>query len=215
MITSIATSTLLVWNKRGYRTCCGATARKSFRLTELAHKVWGEFVREGDCVVDATCGNGHDSVYLANVIGSEGRLVAMDIQKEAIEATKARVAANVPEPPRQLEFVHDSHKNIVQHVGSNVASLVCFNTGYLPGSNDKSVKTEVESTLDALEGSLETLCDGGLVSFLCYTGHDGGQEEYEAIRKFTSELSSAHWKSSEFRLLNSPSAPVMVLVWKT
>jgi SAM-dependent methyltransferase len=199
---------------RGIRTCC--SARRGPRLTELAHCIWetGGFVKAGDTVVDATAGNGHDAAFLANAIGPEGRLVAIDVQAAAIESTKARIAASVRDPPKALEYVLGDHKNIVEHVGSNVASLICFNTGYLPGSEDKTVKTEIESTIDALEGSLEVLCDGGLLSFLCYTGHEGGQEEYEAIRDFVSGLSSAHWKSSEYRLLNSPSAPVMLLVWK-
>lgn len=204
---------------------CHAISRRSddpgrirgVRLTELCHDIWinGGFVKAGDTVCDATCGNGHDTAFLAQVIGPTGRLVAIDIQSAAIEATTTRIAESIPDSAQRpkIEYVLGSHDDIQQHLGSNVASLVCFNTGYLPNS-DKRVKTEIDSTIGALEGSLEALCDGGLVSMLCYTGHDGGMEEYEAVRGFAAGLSSAHWKTSEFRLLNSPTAPIMVLIWK-
>ena len=172
-------------------------------------------MRAGDTVCDATCGNGHDTAFLAQQIGPTGRLVAIDIQAAAMEATAARVTEVLPDEEHRptIEFALGSHGDIQQHVGSNVASLICFNTGYLPNS-DKTVKTEIDSTIAALEGSLEALCEGGLVSMLCYTGHDGGMEEYEAIRDFAAGLPAAHWKTSEFRLLNSPTAPIMVLIWK-
>lgn len=191
--------------------------RRGLRLTELAHDVWRTgFVGPGDTVVDATCGNGHDTAFLAQQIGPSGRLVAIDIQPAAIESTRSRVEEAIPNVDERpvIEYVLGSHSDIQQHVGSNVASLICWNTGFLPNASDKTIKTEIDSTIAGLEGSLEALCDGGLVSMLCYTGHEGGMEEYEAIREFASGLSSAHWKTSEFRLLNSPTAPVMVLIWK-
>ena len=221
-------ASLLGWSTRAYhgltrihrriQTTCSASGRdRGVRLTDLAHEIWatGGFVRAGDTVCDATCGNGHDTAFLAQQIGPTGRLVAIDIQAAAMEATAARVTEVLPDEEHRstIEFVLGSHGDIQQHVGSNVASLICFNTGYLPNS-DKTVKTEIDSTIAALEGSLEALCEGGLVSMLCYTGHDGGMEEYEAIRDFAAGLSAAHWKTSEFRLLNSPTAPIMVLIWK-
>ncbi len=196
--------------------CAAAGGRRGVRLTELAHTIWqsGQFVRTGDTVVDATCGNGHDAAFLAETVGPSGRLVAIDIQAAAIESTRARIEALVPPDRRpSIEYVQGSHGDMQQHVGSNVASLICWNTGYLPNS-DKTIKTEIESTIAGLEGSLECLCDGGLISMLCYTGHEGGLEEYEAIKEYASGLSPVHWKSSQYELLNSPTAPTMVLIWK-
>lgn len=191
--------------------------RRGIRLTDVCHELWinGGFLRLGDTVCDATCGNGHDTAFLAQAIGPTGRLVAIDIQQAAIDATAARIKEVIPDEDQRpkIDYVLGSHGDIQQHVGSNVASLICFNTGYLPNS-DKTVKTEIDSTILALEGSLEALCEGGIASMLCYTGHSGGMEEYEAVREFASGLSSAHWKTSEFRLLNSPTAPIMVLIWK-
>lgn len=85
--------------------------------------------------------------------------------------------------------------------------------GYLPGS-DKSTTTQAGSTLAAVEAACETLRPGGLCSILCYTGHPGGTEEYEAVRGLVGGLPPAAWLSSEIRLLNRPTAPVLLLVWK-
>ena len=196
---------------------CSASKQRGLRLTELAHRVWGEFIEQGDTVVDATCGNGHDTAFLAQAVGPTGRLVAIDIQASAIESTRARVEALLPDVEQRpsIEYIHGSHADLQEHVGmSNVASLICWNTGYLPNS-DKTVKTEIATTIEGLEASLEVLADGGLLCMLVYTGHDGGVEEYEAIRECAAGLSSAHWKTSEYKLLNSPTAPTMVLIWKS
>jgi len=98
-------------------------------------------------------------------------------------------------------------------VGSNVARLICFNFGYLPGG-DKSVTTSKETTLAAVEAAFEVLRPGGLLSMLCYTGHPGGKEEYEAVREAVADLPTAYWLTSEFQLLNRPTAPVLLLAWK-
>ena len=46
--------------------------------------IWAGFVRQGDTVVDATCGNGYDSKWLAQVVGPTGTLFAIDIQVQPI-----------------------------------------------------------------------------------------------------------------------------------
>lgn len=38
---------------------------------------------EGDIVVDATMGNGHDTQFLAELVGENGHVYAFDIQESA------------------------------------------------------------------------------------------------------------------------------------
>ena len=45
-------------------------------------------VLPGDTVVDATAGNGHDTVFLARLAGPSGQVHAFDVQEEAIRATR-------------------------------------------------------------------------------------------------------------------------------
>lgn len=50
------------------------------RLTKGAHLVWQQFVRPGDFVIDATAGNGLDTLWLSKAVGPSGRVLSIDIQ---------------------------------------------------------------------------------------------------------------------------------------
>jgi len=50
------------------------------RVTRAAHLLWDQFVKAGDFVVDGTCGNGSDSLWLSRAVGPTGRVLAFDIQ---------------------------------------------------------------------------------------------------------------------------------------
>ena len=58
---------------------------------EWSHRFIQERVQPGDWVVDTTAGNGHDTAFLANVVGEQGRVFAFDVQAAAIAATQARL----------------------------------------------------------------------------------------------------------------------------
>jgi len=49
------------------------------------------FVKEGDTVVDATCGNGNDTAFLASLVGENGRVFGFDIQDKAIANTTKKL----------------------------------------------------------------------------------------------------------------------------
>lgn len=57
------------------------------RTTELAMHIISSYVRPGDIVIDATCGNGHDTLRLARM--GAGMVFAFDVQPEAVAATRA------------------------------------------------------------------------------------------------------------------------------
>eukprot|EP00878_Enallax_costatus_P043655 GHUV01051697.1.p1 GENE.GHUV01051697.1~~GHUV01051697.1.p1 ORF type:complete len:137 (+),score=48.76 GHUV01051697.1:34-411(+) len=113
----------------------------------------------------------------------------------------------------ELHLQQGCHSQMQQLVGSNVAKLVAFNLGYLPGG-DKRIITQAGSTLQAVEAALEVVCPGGLISIMCYIGHPGGLEEYEQVRDLLAGLSPNYWTSSELRLVNRPTAPIMLLLWR-
>ena len=58
----------------------------------LSHAYARRLIRPGDTVVDATCGNGGDTEFLAGLVGSEGLVIGFDIQPEAIARTRERLA---------------------------------------------------------------------------------------------------------------------------
>ncbi len=60
------------------------------RPTELAALLMAQYVRPGDTVVDATVGNGWDTVALAR-LARGGRVYGFDIQREALERAEVRL----------------------------------------------------------------------------------------------------------------------------
>ncbi|CAL5222665.1 g5062 [Coccomyxa viridis] len=183
------------------------------RMTSVAQAVWAGFAREGDTVVDATCGNGHDSKWLAQAVGPTGMLYAFDIQEDAIRSTRAVLEDEV-DPARlpTLEVVRACHSTLKEQVRGPVR-LVCFNLGYLPGG-DREVISRPSTTREAVEAALDLLQPSGLVSVLCYTGHPGGREEYEVVRQLGSQQHPDSFTVFENRILSRPNAPVLLLFWK-
>lgn len=188
---------------------------RSARVTTAAHYAWTMVLRPGDISVDATAGNGHDTLQMARGVGPSGRVYAFDVQEAAIASTRQMMEAEEKATgvKYDVRYIQGCHSSMNEHVGANVAAVVAFNLGYLPGG-DKAVTTNPSSTVDAVECALEAVRQGGLISILAYTGHQGGQQEYEAVRDLVAALPTAYWVATEHRLLNRPSAPVLLLVWR-
>jgi predicted methyltransferase len=163
------------------------------RLTDLAHDYLNAQLQPGDRALDATAGNGHDTAYMAGLVGSEGHIIAIDIQDAAITATRERLeAANCL---AQAELVVADHAQALHSRCKQYAqtvSAITFNLGYLPGS-DKSIQTEPESTLAALRAASELLKPNGLLLVTAYRGHDGGQTEAGIVANWMQKIESRGW----------------------
>ena len=157
----------------------------AMRVTERAHESVREMVRPGDHVIDATAGNGHDTLFLARLVGPAGRVTAFDVQEDAISATRTHLLGNGITDERVL-LVHGSHSTLRQHVDCPV-SVVMFNLGYLPGSAP-GCTTTCEETLIALAEGWEILRESGVLSVVCYRGHPGGMEEAAGVVEFAEGL---------------------------
>ena len=179
---------------------------------EYCHTMLRERLLPGDLAVDATAGNGHDTHFLAQLIGPEGKVFAFDVQPEAIAATQRLLQRwGVPEACYQL--VGASHAEMAAHLPGDAEgrmAAVIFNLGYLPGG-DKSVITRAETTLPAVRAALELLRPGGLLLLVLYPGHAGGAEEAQVLRDFASGLPPRQWQVTEYRTLNARNAPPVVL----
>ena len=184
------------------------------RLTHIAHEVWASVLRPGDIAIDATAGNGHDTTFLARAVGPMGLVYAFDIQESAIQATRQTVQSKLSESERgRIHYVQKCHSQMQEEVGSHKARVICFNLGYLP-HGDKTVITTVQTTVHAVEAALEVLMPGGLLSILSYTSHPGGLEEYDAVNSILTQLPPAYWVTSQIKLLNRQTAPILLLAWK-
>jgi len=192
--------------------------RKQFQLfqtpLDLAHAYWKKLLKIGDIVIDATCGNGHDTVFLANLILDDtrkGYLIAMDIQEQAIENTRDRLHAKFSPDLHGIEFVQQCHSSFSPHLKNESVTLIVYNLGYLPGA-DKNLTTFGPTTLKSLTTSLPLIAPGGAISITCYPGHDAGKVEAETALTFAASLDPIQWSSCHHQWANRKNAPSLILI---
>lgn len=157
------------------------------------------------CAVDATAGNGHDTLFLAQCVGAGGRVWVFDVQEAALAATRARVAAAGLGP--RVRCILDGHEHLERHVPpETVIHGAMFNLGYLPGASRSgaTVVTRPETTLAALDSVLQRLASGGVVSVHIYTGHEGGEEECAALLPWAASLPHPLWQVLHTSSCNKP-----------
>ena len=160
----------------------------SFNPVDVSHRFVEALVSEGDRCVDATVGNGYDTVFLAKRVGVTGHVLGVDIQVEAVTQAKDRLAANTLGDRVSLRV--SGHEDLDVHLealGWQSIRLAMFNLGYLPGS-DKSIVTSSENTIRALAICERFLDRTGAISLIAYRGHAGGMEEYEAVSRWFAQL---------------------------
>ncbi|GAB4854731.1 hypothetical protein Ancab_023317 [Ancistrocladus abbreviatus] len=188
------------------------------RATEVAHAVWKYVVQKGDTVVDATCGNGYDTLAMLKMVmddSGRGCVYGMDIQEDAVRNTSSLLDLSLdPMERKSVKLFTNCHSRMMEVLPKNSpVRLVAFNLGYLPGGN-KEIITRPETTSLALEAAKEVLVPGGLISVVVYVGHPGGRDEYETILAFASTLSVESWTCSLIQMLNRPTAPILMFLFK-
>lgn len=170
-----------------------------------AHRYWREFLHPGDCVIDATVGNGYDTFFLASLLKGQGRLIGYDIQQEAIENTKVRLEGLLENEKKIICLKKKSHALFEE----KEVNLIVYNLGYLPGA-DKRVTTAVETTLQSVENGLKILAKRGAMSITCYPGHEEGGLEQAAIKNFLKTIPSSSWTVCFHQWINRPNAPTLI-----
>jgi predicted methyltransferase len=150
-------------------------------FTVEAQRIAAQYLHEGSIAVDATAGNGFDTLYLARAVGPSGVVYACDIQSQAIEQTLCKLQKEGIANRVTLRVQsHDSLDQLVEPHHHGMISVAMFNLGYLP-FGDKSLTTQSDSTVSALEKSLRMLRIGGLLVVLVYRGHSGGDNEAQEV----------------------------------
>lgn len=150
----------------------------------ISHELVSRVVQPGDTVVDATMGNGNDTLFLADLVGEKGRVFAFDIQQQALDNTKKRLSeAGVLD---RAELILEGHQNMGKFVSPGIKAVM-FNLGYLP-KGSHSIGTKAETTIEAIEKSLELLCKEGIVMLVIYYGGDSGFDEKNAVMDYLKTL---------------------------
>ncbi|MDD5266498.1 MAG: class I SAM-dependent methyltransferase [Methylococcales bacterium] len=185
-------------------------------LVNVAHDLIKEVLLPGDIAIDATVGNGYDTLFLAKQVGLSGEVFGFDIQQAAIESTKEKFQQT--HCPARLTLIQASHAGmggkIPAHYHGNIRAIM-FNLGYLPGG-DKSIITRTDSTITALNSACRMLSGNGIITVLAYPGHQGGDLETGQVKSWCEQLDKDQFKirivySSD----NKDSTPRLFVIKKT
>ena len=184
-------------------------------LIQINHNQLKKHLKPGDYAIDATAGNGHDTLKLAQYVSPGGQILAIDIQDQAIKNTQALLNQHtIQESVTLIKENHQNLESILPQTWHKKVKAIVFNLGYLPGS-DKSVITETNSTIKALDSSLNLLSPNGILSVMLYPGHSGGDDETNHVKNWAKSLD--HSFKIEFIQAESKSlkAPVLLLIHLT
>lgn len=173
---------------------------------EWSHHFLKQAVTPGDWVVDATAGNGHDTLFLARLVGDSGRVFAFDVQDQAVGAARERLqAAGVADWCDVHHAGHERMKELLPGEAGGRLAAVVFNLGYLPRSDDKSVMTLPETSLSAIDQARDLISAGGMLVVVTYPGHAGGDEEAAQVAAHLAALDHAEWNVQHIRCANRTS----------
>ncbi len=179
--------------------------------THLAHLIWKDFLRPGMTVIDATAGNGNDSLFLARCVltPNSGWVHAFDIQEEAISQTRKKLEENLPLPhQKRFTLHHQSHEVFPKDLSP---SLIVYNLGYLP-HGDPTKTTLTNTTLNSCKNALNILAPKGLLSITTYPGHPEGSKEKSALFDWLSTLTA--YAIFHHAPLNRPNHPSFITLRK-
>lgn len=178
------------------------------RATDMAQLLLRQRLNKGDVVVDATVGNGHDTLFLADQVGPSGCVIGFDVQQAALDQTAALLGER-----SNVRLVHAGHERLAEYLADGDVRLaaVMFNLGYLPGA-DRTVTTGATTTLAGLQQALALLAIGGVVTLVLYPGHPGGAEEARAVLAFVDNLDNDFAVSRYHRVNAVKPAPELLVV---
>lgn len=183
---------------------------KQSQITFWCHEVIRSQAPERGFYIDATMGKGNDTLFLCELAKEEGKVLAFDIQKEALDKTGALLKEHAVY--ERAELVLDGHEHMDCYVRELCADVICFNFGYLPGGDHK-IATSAKTSIEAVKKGLRILKHGGMMSLCIYSGGDTGFEEKEALLSFLKELPPKEYtviKNEYWNRGNHPPVPVFV-----
>jgi SAM-dependent methyltransferase len=182
---------------------------------DLAHHYWEKLLQKGDWAIDATCGNGHDTAKLAEILlEKQGRVIGIDVQQDAISRTTDLLQSRFSHKARaRIHLFCQSHTHFPLLVEKKPIRLIVYNLGYLPKGN-KQMTTMAQSTLESVRKALDLVIPGGALSIACYPGHEEGGKEEKSLLQEISNLSPTTWKVCYHTFPNHLLAPSLLLIQK-
>ncbi|WP_071393784.1 class I SAM-dependent methyltransferase [Bacillus tuaregi] len=184
---------------------------KLIQILPFARTLLETAITPGDIAVDATLGNGHDTLFLAKLVGEYGHVYGFDIQEEAVINSRKRLEEQ--DLLSQVTFFNKGHEHISnclpneQH-GKVTAAI--FNLGYLPGG-DKSIVTKPDTTISAIEQLLSIMKPEGIIVLVIYHGHPEGAIERDRLMEFVQSIDQKKAHVLQYRYLNQANHPPFII----
>lgn len=179
-------------------------------IIPFAHNLLQQALPVGGKAIDGTAGNGHDTLFLAQTVGTHGKVWAFDTQTQALEQTRRRLEE--AQTGADISLIHDGHENLHQYITEPVHAAI-FNFGWLPGG-DKTHTTHPETSIAALTAALGLLQEGGLLAAVLYPGHATGQHEAQAIEKWSQNLPQQQYAVLRYGFTNRRNHPPYLLAFE-
>jgi ribosomal protein L11 methylase PrmA len=176
----------------------------------LCHDYLRKHLKPGNIAIDATVGNGKDTLFLAGLVGRKGLVYGFDIQENAIANTRELLLTNGYS--NNIKLFLAGHENMDLYIRDQVDAII-FNLGFLPGG-DKKTKTLPEKTVMAVDKGINLLNSGGIICIVIYAGHEGGSEEQELLEEYVQNLDKKTYRAVKLYLLNRKQAPFLILIEK-
>lgn len=186
------------------------SAKQSLDTLTLVQRYWRAMIHPGAFCIDATAGRGHDTETLCRLVGREGKVLAFDIQPEAVQATRERLA----KAGLSARVIEASHTEMAAYAASESVDAIVFNLGYLPRA-DHRIATRAETTLPAIDSGLALLKPGGMMTLCVYHGGDSGFDERDAVLAHVAALDAKRFMVLVSSFCNRPNyPPIAVLIIK-
>lgn len=183
--------------------------RKHFSALNIIHRIINEKVQPGDICIDATAGRGNDTLLLAQLVGESGHVTAFDIQQDAVDSTKALLAANGM--TERTDVLLKSHSEMGEMFEENTVSCITFNFGWLP-KGDHNIFTSKSTSIPAIEQGLKLLKSGGIMTLIIYYGRETGFEERDALLEYLPTIDSSRFTVIEMPFVNRPNCPPIPII---
>jgi 16S rRNA C1402 N4-methylase RsmH len=181
------------------------------RILPYARKLLQLTVQEGDIVIDATVGNGHDTTFLAELVGESGHVFGYDIQEQAIKSTLERLEnASLLSRVTLFQQSHEKVKDTIPHTFHGKIKGAVFNLGYLPGGN-KEIVTVPQSTISAIEQIHDMMAPEGILVVVIYHGHEGGEIERDTLMEFAKNIPQDTAHVLSYRFINQTNNPPFIV----
>ena len=157
-------------------------------------------------VLDATAGNGKDTLFLARHTPPEAIVWSFDIQPTAIENT--RKLLNDAGLLAKVRLILDSHDRINTYINQPLDAAM-FNLGYLP-SGERTIVTQPKTTISAVDQTANLLNPGALMTIVAYPGHCSGKEENQALMCLLAALPQQVYSVLSWKMLNQVNNPPLL-----